>query len=325
LNLNSSQVEHSPVPPQVGSPQIKVLLIGATGFIGSRILEALQALTDVRVLILARRPDGFPSGQHQQVFLGDVTDPASLSDAVTDADVVINAASYIGHDPQLAERVNQEGAATVVKAWENSDAKRLIHLSTTAVYGSGPHRQLHANDAPYRPESVASRRRAAGEQTVLAAGGVVVRPNLVYGAGDRWFIPGAVRMFTALGTQIENGKALLSVIDVTDLGRLVAALSTTAFPVTGPFHAAYPTPVTLEHLLGAIDQQIAPLHLQGDSSLKDAVQTLEPAGFRPHQVHMLGMDHYYESQDLWDIAGMKPPEQGFSADTLDWYRERTNP
>ena len=323
MNLNSPRVEHFPVPQQVGSPQIKVLLIGATGFIGSRILEALQILPDIRMLILARRPEDFATGQHQDVFFGDVAEPVSLNSAVRDADVVINAASYVGNDPQLAEQVNREGAAAVAKAWANSDAKRLIHLSTTAVYGSGPHRQLQANDAPYRPESVASRTRAAGEQTVLDAGGVVIRPNLIYGAGDRWFIPGAARMFMTLGTQIENGKSRLSVIDVTDLGRLVAQLATTTTPVSGAYHASYPAPVTLAHLLETIEQ-IAPLHIQGNSTLETAVQTLEKVGFRAHQVHMLGMDHHYESQDIWDLAGMKPAAQGFSTKALDWYRNRTN-
>jgi len=176
------------------------------------------------------------------------------------------------------------------------------------------------SEAQFRPESAASRTRAAADRAVLAAGGIVIRPNLTHGIGDRWFIPGAVRMFRALGTTIDNGRAMLSTIDVVDLGRLVASLAVTAFPVAGAFHAADPVPVTLARLLGTISRHIMPLDIAGSSSLDQAVQALEPSGFRPHQVHMLGMDHHYEAQDLWNLAGLQPRGFHLAPETVSWYK-----
>ncbi|WP_426979986.1 NAD-dependent epimerase/dehydratase family protein (plasmid) [Pseudarthrobacter sp. O4] len=298
----------------------KVLLLGATGFIGSRILQALQARDDNLVSILARRSTGLVSEALPGFHLGDVTDKESVSRAVSRADVVINASSYVGSEQSLARQVNQEGTMSVIRACEDSHVRRLIQISTTAVYGSGPHRALLPWEAPYRPDSAASRSRAAADRAVLSAGGIVIRPNLIHGIGDRWFIPGAVDMFRALGTDIENGRARLSMIDVVDLGRLVASLAVTAFPVAGAFHATDPVPVTLARLLGTISRHVRPLDLAGSSSLEEAVRTLEPAGFRPHQVHMLGMDHHYEAQDLWNLSGLQPSGFHLTPETAAWYR-----
>jgi nucleoside-diphosphate-sugar epimerase len=301
----------------------KVLLIGATGFIGSRILQALHALGGVHISILTRRSSHFLSCKCPLTTLvGDIRDPAFIRAAISQADVVINAASYIGHDAKMADDINYQGTLSVIQACQASNARRLVQVSTAAVYGSGPHRALNPWEAPYQAMSHASRSRAVADQAVLSAGGVVVRPNLVYGVGDRWFIPGAVRMFRILGSTIEAGNALLSTIDVTDLGQLVAALAVTPSPVAGAYHAAYREPISLARLLGAIDQQIAPLKIHGSSTIADAISRLEAAGFSAHQVHMLSLDHNYEAQRLWDLAQATSPRFEFSTETQAWYRSR---
>lgn len=326
MNLNSSKTACFPDPrsftasrePESGLT--KVLLIGASGFIGSRILKALQARDDVSVSILARRPTGMVPAALPRILVGDLTDQESISRAVSGADVVINAASYVGSDQNLARQVNQDGVLSVIRACEDGHIGRLIQISTTAVYGSGPHRAMRASEPQYRPESAASRSRAAADQAVLAAGGIVVRPNLIHGIGDRWFIPATVRMFRTLGTNIDNGGAMLSMIDVVDLGKLAASLAVTALPVAGAFHAAGPDPVSLTHLLETISRHVATLPIAGSSSLEEAVRHLEFDAFRPHQIHMLGMDHHYEAQDLWNIARLQPPQFHFTPETAAWYR-----
>lgn len=329
MNLNShktawiSDTRSGAASGPAASWQTNVLLIGATGFIGSRILQALESREDVLVSILARRPAGVFPVLGPRIVLGDVTDRDSLSRAVSGADVVINAASYVGSDQNLARQVNQEGALAVIRACENGRVRRLIQISTAAVYGAGPHRGLRPSDALYNPESAVSRSRTAADRAVLAAGGIVVRPNLIHGAGDRWFIPGVVRMFRALGTTIEDGVARLSLVDVADLGRLVSSLAVTAVPVAGAFHAADPAPITLTRLLGTISTHVASLDVAGSSSLDEAVRILEPAGFRPHQIYMLGMDHHYEAQDLWRLARLRPTGFHLTPEAAAWYRTET--
>ena len=331
MNLNSHISGGFPAPHLVTvgtgpvSGPAKVLLIGPTGFIGSRILRSLHAHDDIEVSILARRSTGLVSGDSPLTLLGDLTDQDSVRRAVSGAEVVINAAPYVGSDQKRAEEVNRGGTMAIIRACEASAVRRLIQISTTAVYGSGPHRGIRPSEAQYGPESAASRSRAAADQAVLAAGGIVVRPSLVHGVGDRWFIPGTVRMFNALGSTIENGAAKFSMIDVEVLGRLVAALALTASPTAGAFHAADPTPVTLNRLLRTINRHVREIDIAGSSSLDEAVHALKPAGFRPHQIHMLGMDHYYEAQALWSLAALKPKGFRLAPETAAWYRAQTAP
>lgn len=303
----------------------QVLLVGATGFVGSRILQALLARDDVLVSIIARRSAGIVSQGYPEIHLGDVTDEEAVFRAVDGADVVINASSYVGSEEHIARQVNLEGTLSIIRACEALHVQRLIQISTTAVYGSGPHRAIVASGVGYHPESAASRTRAAADREVLSAGGVVVRPNLIHGIGDRWFIPGVVGIFRALGSSIGNGEAMLSVIDVVALGRLVASLAATTFPVAGAYHAADPVPVTLASLLGTIGRHIRTLDLEGDSSLDQAHRALEPFGFRPHQINMLAMDHHYEAKELWDLAGLNPTGFRLERETVAWYRAQLAP
>lgn len=302
----------------------RVLLIGASGFVGSSILRALQTRTDTRVSILARgRSEPF-GACGPTVLTGDLTDPASLADATDGIDIVINSASYVGSDPEQARRVNLNGTLAVLRSCEGSTVSRIIQLSTTAVYGSGPHQGVRPWEARYQPESVASQSRCMADQAMLAAGGVVIRPNLVYGPRDRWFIPGVVRMFRALGATIDDGRALISLVDVEDLGILVAAAATAPTQVSGAFHAAHPVPIRLEKLLAIISECLTELRLKRSTSLSDAVRRLEPAGFSPHQVNMLGSDHHYLSDELWHIAEYSPRTFRMSPEAVSWYQRQLN-
>ncbi|WP_278612326.1 NAD-dependent epimerase/dehydratase family protein [Paenarthrobacter ureafaciens] len=319
--MSSRSVDQGAPEATRSAGRIRVLLIGASGFVGSRILRALQTRTDALVTILSRRPNDAPRAHGTAVVPGDLMTPSSLSSAINGIDVVINAASYVGGDREQAMRVNLDGTLAILRACESSPVSRIIQLSTTAVYGSGPHKGVHPWEVASNPESVASRSRAMAEHAVLAAGGIIVRPNLIYGWGDRWFIPGTVRMIKALGATIDHGRALISIIDVEDLGILAAALATTPRQVSGAFHAAQPIPISLRRLLANISDHIADLETKQSTSLEDAVSKLEVSGFRPHQVHMLGADHHYLSSELWTLAGHAPETFRISPEAISWYRK----
>ncbi|WGM18767.1 NAD(P)-dependent oxidoreductase [Paenarthrobacter sp. OM7] len=321
MNLSSSRKTFESLPQlhQDGRSK-RVLLVGATGFIGSRILRAFDSQSDTTVSILSRGHYNGVGSYDNSVISGDVTDFFGLSLAMEGIDVVINAASYVGPDAESAMRVNLEGTRNILRACEQSSVSRVIQLSTTAVYGSGPHRGPKPSAPDYHPESAVSQTRATADQDVLAAGGIVVRPNLVYGSGDRWVIPGIVRMFSTLEATIDHGDALVSLIDVEALGRLAASLAKTSRPISGALHAAGTEPVSVRNLLRHISEQIQKLDIKRDCSLPEAIRLLEPAGFRPHQVSMLGADHYYDSSELWEIAGLAAPAFRISPDASLWYR-----
>ena len=128
--------------------------------------------------------------------------------------------------------------------------ERLLYVSTAAVYGPGPFRDLPVNGAPLSPFSPASRTRALAEKFVRDAGGLVVRPHLVYGPGDRWFLPTLTRIVSRLDSIIDGGSAVLSVVDVDLLARSIYELSIEQqFRYGSTLHVNEPVPRTVIDLL----------------------------------------------------------------------------
>ena len=216
------------------------------------------------------------------IYVGDITDPPSLEAAVRGVDLIVNAASYTGSDASKAALVNLDGTRNLLEVAADCSVPGFVQFSTTSVYGTGPHRGETEGSLPSRPESVVSQTRAAAEQFVLEAGGTVIRTGLIYGPGDRWFIPSLIRMATILGGPVGDGDSKLSVISVEHLGRLIAGLLTTATRTSGTFHAAEPTPVTVAQLLRHIEDRITGPQWSTRTDSAGSVALLLKSGFTAH-------------------------------------------
>ena len=116
---------------------MKVLLTGVTGFLGGRLAGRLAAAGH-QVRGLARRPEAWaerPEGA--DVVRGDVTDAASLRDAVEGCETVIHAAALVRmwvRDRREFDRVNVQGFGNVVEATRQAGA-RLIYVSSFIALG----------------------------------------------------------------------------------------------------------------------------------------------------------------------------------------------
>lgn len=164
-----------------------VVITGATGFIGGAVLGALLRGGGTgdggdggadrdggdggsdrsgvpRVRALARRIPAEPRDAVEWVR-GDVSDPASLRGLCEGATAVLHLASYVGSDEALGEAVNVAGTRAVMAEAARAGVPRVVHLSTAAVYGTGPHRGITVDEVPPEPVSAASRTRLAGSGT----------------------------------------------------------------------------------------------------------------------------------------------------------------
>jgi nucleoside-diphosphate-sugar epimerase len=202
-----------------GGMSMKVLLTGATGFLGGEVLR--QLLADDAVVTALVRPNGgeladrlgaVGRSERVRVVPGGLHDRDALSRASEGADVVIHLAGGqrgAEHDVD----VNVEGTRSVVDACVQSGVRRLVFASTTAVYGLTHPRSAeplregaplvgHVEDAggSGAAEDVGlmryleyGRSKAAAERIVRDVAGnagvewVVLRPDLVYGAGAAAF------------------------------------------------------------------------------------------------------------------------------------------
>lgn len=180
---------------------MRVLLTGASGLIGSRVL--LNMLRDPRVdhvvaVVRARRPD-VPRHLRSRVSFatGDVTRPGlGLRPRATDGVThVVHAAADTTFSRPLGEAraVNRDGTANAVRLAERCGARRFVHLSTAYVAGTmtGP-----VPEAALRPAGFVNayeRSKHEAEQIVFASrlDAVVLRPSTVVcddlsGAVSQW-------------------------------------------------------------------------------------------------------------------------------------------
>lgn len=301
-----------------------VLLVGASGLVGQSVLRCLAAGGEANLRVLTRQTNTVLLNYQASIYVGDITDFATLGAAMAGADVIVNAASYTGSDPLMATQVNLEGTRNLLEAAAFSGVREFVQVSTTSVYGTGPHRGETEAALRCAPESAVSSTRASAEQLVLDAGGTVIRAGLTYGAGDRWFIPSLIRMATILGGPVGDGASKLSVIDVEHLGSLIAGMLSadilSAGIGPGPFHAAEPVPVSVGRILRHIEDHVTGPRWSARTDSVSSRALLRKSGFTSHQVALLSEDHWYESGRLWILTDLQPPRFGFSAVAAEWYR-----
>ena len=205
----------------------RALVTGATGLVGSHIVERLQR--DgwvVRALVREHADTTWLSAHHVDLALGDVLDPVPFGAAAAGCDAIFHTAAAItprgGWESWRA--TNIDGTANAIGAAESSGA-RLLHLSSVAVYGpSGRYRRDGATDehSPLQPlpdRAYYARSKRDSESMVLAAHAegriwaTAVRPCVVYGPRDRQFVPRAARLLdTGFAPIIGDGQVVMSIV-----------------------------------------------------------------------------------------------------------------
>jgi len=170
---------------------MKALVTGASGFIGSRLVENLvDKGCDVRVLIHNR---DFPGTVKVESMTGDIRDPATLKAAFRDRDILFHLAAALGGsllDKKEFEDINRIGTENVLKEAMSSGIKKVIHFSSAGVLGAVKKNVITKENYQVNPINIYDQTKLQGETIALkfAAKGMnimVVRPGWVYGPGDR--------------------------------------------------------------------------------------------------------------------------------------------
>lgn len=185
-------------PPPARTPI--ALVTGASGFLGSHLVDAFRTRGyNVRALVRRTSPRRWLVDAADaplpgvSLVEGSVTEPASLREAVRDADVVVHCAGVLDAPSQEAfDRVNVEGSAHVARAAAEARVRRLVYISSQAVAGATRTGAPRIEDEPPAPISPYGRSKLAGEQACFAqATGVEVvsiRPPSIYGPRDQAFL-----------------------------------------------------------------------------------------------------------------------------------------
>lgn len=195
---------------------MRVFVGGATGYIGAAVAKALKARGH-EVLASARNEEAakkVKAAGHTPIT-ADLSDAASFGDAARESDAVIQAASTSGPD---SPEVEPKAARAILEAIAGTQ-KPFVLTSGVWVYGQtgGATEETETNPIPL----VAW--RSAVESEVSKAGGIVVRPGIVYGHGG-----GIPAMFVGSAKQQKkvdvpgDGKNRWCPVHVDDLAALYA-------------------------------------------------------------------------------------------------------
>jgi nucleoside-diphosphate-sugar epimerase len=195
---------------------MRLAVTGATGFVGSHLLDVATAAGH-EIVALTRRER--PPRENVTWVGGDLHDRTALERLVADADAIIHVAGVItGHTPAVFERGNVEGTLAMLAAATAGGVRRFVDVSSLAA--REPKLSLYG----------ASKARA--EELVMRSGldWAIVRPPAVYGPGDRETLE-LFRMAN-LGVMLMPPKGRISVIHADDLARLLLALAAADAPST---------------------------------------------------------------------------------------------
>ncbi len=179
-----------------GAAPDRILVTGATGFVGGALARALAARGVAPRLLVRANSDPTNIAQIPgERVVGDLTDPASLARAVAGCRQVFHVAADYRiwvPDPAAMLRANVDGSAALVRAAQAADVERIVYCSSVAALG------LTGTDHPADETTPVDENRIVGtyklskfraEQAVLAlarqgAPVVVVNPSMPIGPGD---------------------------------------------------------------------------------------------------------------------------------------------
>jgi UDP-glucose 4-epimerase len=307
---------------------MKILVTGGAGFIGSHLVDELAR--NNRVLIV----DNFSSGEKENIIrhegmdnvkivTGDIRDKDMVSSITGDIDVIYHLAVQCLRislkDPDIVHEVNVTGTLNLLNAALRNSVKRFIYVSSSEAYGTARKAPM-SEDHPLEPTTVYGASKLAGELYALAyhktygLGTSVVRPFNTY--GPREHLQGAYgEVIPRFVLRVLNGKPPVIFGDgtqtrdfthVTDTVRGIILASQCDSLVGQAVNIARGREVSINQLAGII------AHRLGRDGLKPVYEQSRPGDV---------MRHYADISKATRLFGFSPEidiEKGIGL-YIDWF------
>lgn len=252
---------------------MKVLVTGATGFVGSNIVEALLK-QGYQVKALVRKTSNIKRLEQKKVELvyGDLLNPESLIIATENVDVVIHAAGILGgFNVTLHElrQIHVKGTQNLLKAAKRNRIKRFILISSIAAVGSvksvadettGPRPTTPYDKAKYEGEEIV--RRFCNREKIEYT---IIRSGFVYGMYE---MGKKAKLFQLIQNQkffiIGNGKNLVSFVYAENLTQGILLSLNNSKAINNTYIISDKRPYEMNEFINTIAYQLnvkKPLHI----------------------------------------------------------------
>lgn len=229
---------------------MKILVTGATGFVGGNLAKTLIARgADLRLMV--REPEKLKKQGIvcDDIVVGDITDAAAVKQAAAGVDIIYAIAGTF-REPNLSDEryreVNVKACELMAEAGIEAGAKRLVFCSTGGIHGPNDGTKPTHEDDPLLGEGIYEISKAEGDTTILNYGKagkietVCIRPAPIYGPGDDRL----VKLFKIAGKtkpmMLGDGTAPYHMIYIDDLSDAfikageTPGLQSEAFLIGGP-------------------------------------------------------------------------------------------
>lgn len=176
---------------------MKVLVTGASGFVGSNLIEYLYQKTDISVVGMVRSIQDIPANSNIEYRKAEICSKGQIDIDISDIDVVIHAAgrAHVMNEKLSSpideyRRVNTKGTISLAKLSVKSGVKQFIFLSTIKVNGDNNinAKPFLATDAPRPndPYSISKFEAELGLKEISSnteLSYTIIRPTVIYGQG----------------------------------------------------------------------------------------------------------------------------------------------
>ncbi len=238
---------------------MKVLVTGATGFIGSHIVDQLLERGDA-VQALTRSPEITPKMPYAGDIswsAGDLTDQHSLRDATKNVSVVYHAAALLSAPNHTAmQTVNVTGVKNLLDACVQNQVERLVFVSSVSVYAATEAAVIGENAPIGRPWNIYGDTKVQAEALIKSYADTfglsynIIRPCVVYGERDyKNFTPRLLRLLSRPIIPVFAGNAThMNLVHAADTARAIILAGTHPNAVNQAYNITGGHPTSLREL-----------------------------------------------------------------------------
>ena len=283
---------------------MQVLVTGATGFLGRRVVaELLARHHQVRCLVHSPGGERLLGGWDVDIHYGNIMDGDSISQAMYDVQSVVHLVGIIRARRGLSfDQVHRQGTANVAEAASAGGAREIIYVSALGATPNPAYPYLHS--------------KYQSEIRIISSGipYTILRPSVIFGPGDEFLtaLAGLVRLGPVVPV-IGSGRNRLQPVSLDDVAHCIAdsvgnsLVKGKTLSLGGPKRLSYND--LLDEVALAMGRSIRRVHIPVPLAqpLIAVTQGLLPrAPMTTGQLKMLGIRNVAEGRDIEESFGFTP-------------------